>query len=108
MRHFLAAGTVARLAGGVGKPAPAAPQRQPPGKEDESPLLLHVGASMAETERHLILRTLEHTRQNKTRAAVLLGISLKTLHNKLKKYVPNDEWLLWDLENLGKEPPKQS
>ena len=33
----------------------------------------------------LILMTLEHTRDNKTRAAEILGISLKTLHNKLNK-----------------------
>jgi DNA-binding protein Fis len=30
--------------------------------------------------------TLEHTRDNKTRAAEILGISLKTLHNKLNKF----------------------
>ena len=30
--------------------------------------------------------TLEHTGDNKTRAAEILGISLKTLHNKLHKY----------------------
>ena len=29
--------------------------------------------------------TLEHTRDNKTRAAQILGISLKTLHNKLNR-----------------------
>jgi DNA-binding NtrC family response regulator len=34
----------------------------------------------------LILRTLEATGQNKTRAAEILGLSLKTLHNKLKLY----------------------
>ncbi len=34
----------------------------------------------------LILRTLESTGNNKTRAAEILGISLKTLHNKLKEY----------------------
>ena len=34
----------------------------------------------------LILRTLEATGQNKTRAAEILGVSLKTLHNKLKEY----------------------
>ncbi|HEX7423773.1 MAG TPA: helix-turn-helix domain-containing protein [Terriglobales bacterium] len=33
-----------------------------------------------------MLRTLAHTRNNKTRAAEILGISLKTLHNKLKEY----------------------
>jgi DNA-binding NtrC family response regulator len=34
----------------------------------------------------LILKTLESTSNNKTRAAEILGISLKTLHNKLKDY----------------------
>ena len=34
----------------------------------------------------LIMRTLEATGQNKTRAAEILGVSLKTLHNKLKVY----------------------
>jgi DNA-binding NtrC family response regulator len=34
----------------------------------------------------LILKTLESTSNNKTRAAEILGISLKTLHNKLKEY----------------------
>jgi len=37
-------------------------------------------------ERELILRTLKQTGGNKTRAADILGISLKTLHNKLHKY----------------------
>ncbi len=41
---------------------------------------------MDEAERMLILKTLESTRNNKTRAAEILGISLKTLHNKLKEY----------------------
>ena len=39
-----------------------------------------------QAERMLILKTLESTRNNKTRAAEILGISLKTLHNKLKEY----------------------
>jgi DNA-binding NtrC family response regulator len=39
-----------------------------------------------EAERLLILRTLEATGPNKTRAAEILGVSLKTLHNKLKEY----------------------
>jgi DNA-binding NtrC family response regulator len=45
-----------------------------------------VGTTVEEAERDLILKTLESTGQNKTRAAEILGISLKTLHNKLKKY----------------------
>ncbi len=47
---------------------------------------LRVGATVDEAERLLILRTLEATGQNKTRAAEILGVSLKTLHNKLKEY----------------------
>ncbi|HXQ27199.1 MAG TPA: sigma-54 dependent transcriptional regulator [Candidatus Acidoferrales bacterium] len=45
-----------------------------------------VGTTVDDAERELILQTLGATSQNKTRAAELLGISLKTLHNKLKEY----------------------
>lgn len=45
-----------------------------------------VGTTVDAAERELILQTLSATNQNKTRAAELLGISLKTLHNKLKEY----------------------
>jgi DNA-binding NtrC family response regulator len=47
---------------------------------------VEVGATVDEGERRLILKTLESTNNNKTRAAEILGISLKTLHNKLKDY----------------------
>jgi len=47
---------------------------------------LPVGTTVGEAERQLILKTLESTHNNKTRAAEILGISLKTLHNKLKEY----------------------
>ncbi len=47
---------------------------------------LPVGTTVEQAEKNLILKTLESTGQNKTRAAEILGISLKTLHNKLKKY----------------------
>jgi DNA-binding NtrC family response regulator len=42
--------------------------------------------TVEEAERRLILKTIESTSNNKTRAAEILGISLKTLHNKLKEY----------------------
>jgi len=48
-------------------------------------LTLTPGMTVDEAERRLILLTLEHTRNNKTRAAEILGISLKTLHNKLNR-----------------------
>jgi DNA-binding NtrC family response regulator len=47
---------------------------------------LEVGTTVDDAERLLILKTLESTNNNKTRAAEILGISLKTLHNKLKEY----------------------
>jgi DNA-binding NtrC family response regulator len=53
---------------------------------DGNSITVRVGATVDEAERLLILRTLESTGQNKTRAAEILGVSLKTLHNKLKEY----------------------
>ena len=54
--------------------------------EDRDGVRFQIGTTVEEAEKGLILRTLEHTRNNKTRAAEILGISLKTLHNKLKEY----------------------
>ncbi len=67
------------------------PKYLPPVLAEEPPpqhqpqLALAPGTTVEEAERRLILMTLEHTRDNKTRAAEILGISLKTLHNKLNK-----------------------
>jgi len=54
------------------------------------PLLLRVrvGTSIAEVERQLILATLAHCGGVKERTAELLGISLKTLYNRLREYSP--------------------
>jgi transcriptional regulator with PAS, ATPase and Fis domain len=54
--------------------------------EDPDAIHLDVGMTVEEAERRLILKTIESTSNNKTRAAEILGISLKTLHNKLKEY----------------------
>ena len=56
------------------------------GLPDGNSITVRVGTTVDEAERLLILRTLEATGQNKTRAAEILGVSLKTLHNKLKEY----------------------
>lgn len=55
-------------------------------EEDPMTVSITVGSTVAEAERAMIYKTLEHTKNNKTRAAEMLGISLKTLHNKLKEY----------------------
>jgi DNA-binding NtrC family response regulator len=55
---------------------------------DEGPgaLAVPVGVTLEEAEKTLIRRTLAAVNNNKTRAAEILGISLKTLHNKLHRY----------------------
>jgi DNA-binding NtrC family response regulator len=53
---------------------------------EQDTLTLPVGTPIEEVERQMILRTLQKTENNKTRAAELLQISLKTLHNKLRYY----------------------
>ena len=45
-----------------------------------------VGRTVADVERNLIIDTLEHTLGNRTHAANILGISIRTLRNKLKQY----------------------
>ena len=54
--------------------------------DDPGTVRLGVGTTVEEAERQLIMKTLDATHNNKTRAAEILGISLKTLHNKLKEY----------------------
>jgi DNA-binding NtrC family response regulator len=76
----------------------AEPKHLPPGfgnviarapVQEANAIRLGVGTTVEEAERLLILKTLESTNNNKTRAAEILGISLKTLHNKLKEYGQN-------------------
>jgi transcriptional regulator with PAS, ATPase and Fis domain len=55
-----------------------------PGAEGPA-ISLEPGTTVEEAEERLILMTLQHTHDNKTRAAEILGISLKTLHNKLNR-----------------------
>ena len=46
--------------------------------------------SLEEVQRRHILETLATTHQNKTKAAAILGITVRTLHNKLKEYARAD------------------
>ncbi|MGH9336792.1 MAG: helix-turn-helix domain-containing protein, partial [Vicinamibacteria bacterium] len=47
---------------------------------------LQVGMTVEEATRALMLRTLETTSYNKTRTAQILGVSAKTVYNKLKEW----------------------
>lgn len=53
---------------------------------DEPVLRIPVGTPLAEAERWMIMATLKKCGGNKTRAAALLGVSLKTLYNRLNAY----------------------
>jgi DNA-binding NtrC family response regulator len=55
-----------------------------------SGLTLAAGATVEDVERQLIQITLDHTGGNKTRAAEMLGMSHKTLHNKLNRMKATD------------------
>ncbi len=51
-----------------------------------APLTFRPGTTVSEMERQLILNTLRQVNHNRTRAAELLGISIRTLRNKLREY----------------------
>ena len=50
-----------------------------------------LGSSLDDVERDLIERTLEFVKGNKARAAEILGVSLKTLYNRLERYQPRTQ-----------------
>lgn len=54
--------------------------------ESADALTIPLGVTLEEAEKNLIRRTLASVNNNKTRTAEILGISLKTLHNKLNRY----------------------
>ncbi len=60
------------------------PVEAPAGPGDT--LVLRAGVTMEQAERQLILLTLAQTGNNRTRAAEILGLSVKTLFNKLRQY----------------------
>jgi len=65
---------------GLDETVPAEPE--PGGNE----LLVEVGSQLADVERRVILATYESCGRNKERTAAVLGISMKTLYNRLKEY----------------------
>lgn len=62
------------------EPAPAEPRAQ------GDSIVISMGVTLAEAEQTIILATLRHYRHQKERTAAALGISLKTLYNRLKQY----------------------
>lgn len=75
------AASVAQTAAATAK---AVEKAAAPAASGEQPAL--VGRTVADVERELILNTLDHCLGNRTHAANILGISIRTLRNKLKEY----------------------
>ncbi|MDP3638487.1 MAG: sigma-54 dependent transcriptional regulator [Azonexus sp.] len=69
-------------------PAPPGPSRPAPSGSNGS-ITLRLGTTLAEAEYQLILATLQHFNNHKERTAAVLGVSLKTLYNRLKEYAGN-------------------
>jgi two-component system response regulator FlrC len=82
---------LARLAGAPGaaeRATSALPAPDAPLVPEEPPTAARalVGRTVADVERELILETLQHCAGNRTHAAHVLGISIRTLRNKLHQY----------------------
>ena len=71
--------------GNTGPLAAVDAARAPPGV-----LTVEIGSSLAQVERRLIVATMAHYQNHRERAAAALGISLKTLYNRLKDYAAQD------------------
>ena len=65
-------------------PAPEFPPQPSLAPNDVVPLL--IGSTIGEVERELVLQTLSRCDGNRTRAARVLGMSVRTLRNKIRQY----------------------
>ena len=54
-------------------------------------LTIRIGTPLADVERQFTLATLEHLGRHKEKTAATLGISLKTLYNRLKEYASDSD-----------------
>ncbi|MBX3024146.1 sigma-54-dependent Fis family transcriptional regulator [bacterium] len=71
---------------GGAPPRNGGPSRTGPESANEGSIAIAVGSTVASAERRLIEATLAHCAGNKQRTAEMLGISLKTLYNRLSAY----------------------
>ena len=67
-------------------PMPAMPpsDSRPPSPHEIIPML--IGSTVEVIERELVLQTLARCDGNRTRAARLLGLSVRTMRNKIRQY----------------------
>ena len=69
------------------------------GRESSASMGIEVGMSMREAEKKLIFETLKTTQGNRTHAAKILGISIRTLRNKLNEYRMEGDAFEFETEN---------
>ncbi len=62
------------------------PRRLRAGRAGRAMVSLPVGSTMEDMEREMLVRTLEYTAGNRRRAADMLGISRRTLYNKIDRF----------------------
>jgi len=67
------------------------PDRMVPSQHQSQAILINLGTSIGKVEEILIKETLKHVGDNKAMAARLLGVSRKTLYDKLKNYDLNHD-----------------
>jgi two-component system response regulator FlrC len=84
LKQFLLESDFEREAPAV--PVPEKTEASEQKQENSAPAAPAVGVTIAEMERELILKTLEEVGGNRTKAAELLGITVRTLRNKLNEY----------------------
>jgi two-component system response regulator FlrC len=70
----------------VVEPAPVAPAHAPEDVKNAEVVAGLIGRTIADVEREMILNTLDHCLGNRTHAANILGISIRTLRNKIGQY----------------------
>ena len=75
---------------------------------DRSCIKLLIGHTIALVEREYILQTLRHHRGNRTRAANLLGISIRALRNKIRDYRDQGESVTPPKSSDSKRPAEQN
>jgi DNA-binding NtrC family response regulator len=86
LRHLPGVAQTAQAAAPQATPRPQAPATQ---AVPDNILQVPVGIRMSEVEETYVRLTLKHTKNNKKRAAEILGLCLRTLHNKLRSYESN-------------------
>ena len=83
-------GTFAAVSPGLSAAAPVAATAPVPAESSGPSVVMPLGSSMAQVEKAFILATLQHYKHHKEQTAAVLGISLKTLYNRLKEYAAED------------------